>query len=480
MPDTTQVRVFDWAMVSPSVLPQFTSRHRSVLSLHQSLVSLPNEFSSATSKRLTKATQNLSLPEAEHIICQFFLEELKQQSPDIVLHKFKYLLIEPTSSINSLPHQALDFIVASNSEAAFLSTLKRSIYILVNNWNTERQQQYIQKLVQLLSTSLDARKICTVTLKRLILWRRNFVNSQDYQDLKLFASKYENRHQEHWSHRYSSYLLVSQSVDVRKPLEQQEAARTYSKQLKERFKMDLAMYTARSLSAPCQEKTLPNPTSLGDEVLRLIQKILNKRSRFSYTSLARIFINQTQQVSYKDFKQNLLNYLLFSTEHQALAETIKTQLGCQLNSLYQNYDKRPWDKGLLLRTCNRLIEYFTTVDRENPSLLFILLATQGKALTLAIILLKIVLLCPQSYTHLECCLAQLIGYYKSQPEAECQWLIQFLEVIQLTLTIYAEDVRYELVKMSECKPEVSVTEERNTYRIFSQMKGEAKKYPKVA
>ncbi len=480
MPDTTQVQVFDWAMVSPSVLPQFTRREHSVLSLSQSLLGLRNEISSGKSKKFIKSVPNFSLSQAQDIICKFFLDELKQQSPDSVLQQFKYLLIEPTGSLHSLPRQALDFIISSNSEETFLTTLKRSIYILVNNWNTERQQQYIQELVQLLSTSLDAKKISTVTLKRVILWRRNFVNSQDYQDLKLFASKYENRNQEHWSHRYSSYLLVSQSVDVRKPLEQQEAARTYSKQLKERFKLDLAMYTARSLSAPCQQNTLPNPTSLGDEVLRLIQKILNKRSRFSYTSLARIFINQTQKVSYKNFKQNLLNYLLFSADNQPLAETIKAQLSCQFNCLYQNYDNQPWDNGLLLRTCNRIIEYFTTVNRESPSLLFTLLATQGKALNLAIILLKIVLLCPQTYTHLECCIAQLIRYYKSQTESECQWLIHFLEVIQLTLTIYAEDVRYELVKMSECKRDVSSPEERNTYRIFSQMKGEAKKYPKVA
>lgn len=480
MPDTTQVQVFDWAMVSPSVLPQLSSRPRSVLSLNQSLVSLRNEISSSTWKKFTKSAQNFSLSQAEDIICKFFLEELKQQPPHSVLQEFKHLFIEPTGSLNSLPRQALNFIVSANAEEAFLTTLKRSIYILVNNWNTERQQQYIQQLVQLLSTSLDPKKICTVTLKRLILWRRSFANSQDYQDLKLFASKYENRNQEHWSHRYSSYLLVSQAVDVKKPLEQQEAARTYSKQLKERFKLELAMYTARSLSVPCQQNTLSNPTSLGDEVLRLIQKILNNRSRFSYASLARIFINQTQQFSYKDFKQSLLNYLLFFADNQALAETIKTQLSCQINSLYQNYDNRPWDNCLLLRTCNRIIEHFTTVDRENPSLLFILLATQGKALTLAIILLKIVLICPQTSTHLECCLAQLIRYYKNQTESECQWLIHFLEVIQLTLTIYAEDVRYELVNMSECKRDMPATEERNTYRIFSQMKGEAKKYPKVA
>lgn len=462
-------------MVSPCALPRLTSRRPLVRGLEQSLVNLPKEPSSARADKSSQLSQNLSLSQAQDLICQFFLEQIKQQSPEVVLQEFKHLFIEPTGRLNSTPRQALNLIISSGSEEIFLTTLKRSIYILINNWNTERQEQYIQELVNLLSTSLDPKKICTVIVKRSILWRRQFVTSQDYQELTLFASKYENRHQEHWSQRYKSYLLVSQSVDVRKPLEQQEAARTYSQQLKERFKIDLAMYTARYSSTPCQQSTLPNPTRLGDEVLRLIQKILNQRNRFSYASLARIFLNQTQQIRYKFFKQSLVSYLLFSLGDQDLVEIIKTQLSSQLNTLYQSYENQPWDNCLLLRTCNRVIEYLTTVDGKNPSLLFILLATQGKSLTLATLLLKIILICPTSHTHLECCLAQLIQSYQCQSESECQWLTNFLEVIQLTLTIYAEDVRYDLVNMSECKPETNANEKGNFYRIFSQIKGEAKK-----
>jgi hypothetical protein len=463
-------------MVSPSVLPHLTSRHPLVLNLEQSLVNLAKEPSSARTNKSSQPSEHLSLSQAQELICEFFLEQIKQHSPELVLKEFKDLFIEPRVALNSMPHQALNLIISSGSEETFLTTLKRSIYILVNNWNTERQEKYIQQLVHLLSTSLNPKKICTVILKRSILWRRNFVNSQDYQDLKLFASKYENYYHEHWSQRYKSYLLVSQSLDMRKPLEQQEAARIYSQQLKERFKIELAMYTARYSSEPCQQNTSPNPTNLGDEVLRLIQKMLNKRNPFSYASLARIFLNQTQQIRYKNFKQSLLNYLLFSTNNQSLAETIKIQLSSQLNTLYQSYDDQHWDKCMLLRTCNRVIEYFTTVDGENPSLLFILLATQGKAMALAIFLLKIVLICPQTHTHLECCLAQLIQHYKCQSESECRWLIHFLEVIQVILTIYTEDVRYELVNMSECKQETNASDKRNLYRIFSQIKFEAQKF----
>lgn len=467
-------------MVSPSILPKLTTQYPLVLCLEQSLVSPPEEPPTARLDRSTKSAQNFSLSQAQELICQFFLEKLKQYSPHSALQEFKHLFIEPTETVHSTLRQALDFIISSGSEETFIYTLKRSIYILVNNWSSARQQQYVQQLVQLLSTFPNTQKTCTVTLKRLALWRRNFINSQDYQELKLFAAKYENRHKEHWSQRYSAYLLVSQSVDARKPLEQQEAALTYSKHLKERFKLELAMYTARSSSTPCQQGTSPNPTSLGADVLRLIHKILKKRGHFSYASLARLFLNQTQGINYKDFKQNLLKYLLFSTEHQGLAEAIKTQLASQFDTLYQINDNQPWNTSLLLRTCKRLVESLITSDRGKPSLLFILLVSQGKTLTLAILLLKIILICPSIHTHLECCLSQVIQHYKNHSEFECQWLIHFLEVIQVTLTIYVEDVQYNLVNMSEYKQGMIANNEGTVYRIFSQIKRETKMYRRVA
>ncbi|MDP8965138.1 MAG: hypothetical protein M3O33_14390, partial [Cyanobacteriota bacterium] len=351
-------------------------------------------------------------------------------------------------------------------EKTFINTFKRSIYILVNNWTATRQEQYIQELVRLLSVSLDAQPTSSVTLKRLKLWRSNFVHSQDYKELKIFISKFDN--QDHWSDRYSSYLLVEQSVDARKPRQQREAARTRCEQLKEQFKFELAMYTARSPLAASQQNTSPNPTILGDQVVHLIQKILQKRSTFSYTSLAKIFINQTQDLCYSDFKQSLLNYLVFFLDNQDLSNTIKTELSKELEFLYETYEQKTWDNHLLLRTCNRVIDYLTTTTHKNPSSLFILLATQDNALTFAILLLKIVLLCPSSYTHLECCLAKLIQHYESLPESDCAWLINFLDVLKVTLTIYTDNVQFTLVNMSG--------KNSDTYRIFSQIRTE----PKVA
>ena len=434
-----------------------------------------NEPYSPSQVKLDKPRQRLSPSQAQEIICRFFLALVKQHPPEVVLQKFKHLFIEPTVSVNSITRQALEQIALQGQEETFINTLKRSIYILVNNWSASRQQQYIQELVELLSVGLNSQETFSVTLKHLHLWRGNFVNSQDYQELKIFVSKYDKREKRHWSERYSSYLLVSQSVDARKLVEQREAARTRYEQLKEQFKLELAMYTARTPLAASQENASLNPTTLGEEALHLIEKTLLKHEPFSYASCARIFLKQTQQLCYEDLKKSLLNYLLFAFDDQDLAEVIKTHLASHLEFLYETHHEETWNSNLLLRTCNRVIEYLTILNLGKPSALFISLATQGKAFSLVVVMLRIVLLCPPTSTHLECCLAQLIQHYESESESECQWLIRFLEVLQVTLTIYAENVRYNLVNMAEDKPENPRKHEGNPYRIFSQLKRKPKK-----
>lgn len=459
-------------MESPSCFPQLTTFHSRVLSRQELSEVFPKDMLEVNQAKLARLQQNacVTVAQAQDIICRYFLDKVKQYSPESVLQQFEQLFIHPTISINSTPRQALERIAALGQEESFISTFKRSIYILINNWNVTRQPQYIQKLVQRLSESLNFQENNPLTLRRLHRWRSNFVNSPDYQELKVFVSKFDNREKPHWSKRYSSYFLASQAIDDRKIVEQREAARTRYLQLKEQFQFELAMYTARTPAATSLPCTSPNPTVLGNEVLKLIEKILLKRTPFNYLSCVRVFFNQTQHLCFREFKHSLINYILFAVDDKILAKIIKAQLTSKLEFLYENYDEKNWDKPLLLRTCNRVIEYLTLLNQQSPSPLFISLAMQGKALTLVSLLLKIVLLCPASTNHLECCLAQLIRCYEIQAESECRWLIRFLEVLQVTLAIYADNVQYNVVMMPQRKQEVSALHTDNTYRIFSQIR----------
>jgi hypothetical protein len=247
-------------------------------------------------------------------------------------------------------------------------------------------------------------------------------------------------------------LLVPQFVDLRNPVEQREAARALSQQLRDRFKFELAMYIIRSQNTSAPERIPKNPTVLGDSVLRLIKMIVAKRGAFSYASLANIFLNQVDQLNYQEFKQSLQRYLFFGIENNELVEILKEKLSEKLSVLYEDYHGMSVNDALLLRTCNRIIEYLTTENRQDPSALFILLLSQTSPMTLVLVLLKLILICKNSRTHLDARIADLIKYYEKYPEGECYWVVNFLEVFNVTFAIYTENVQYNLIRMVEEGP----------------------------
>lgn len=417
-----------------------------------------------------------SIHQAQETIYAFLLGIVKKWPPEEVLLEFKRLFIYHVDSVSSDALQSIYEIVFSNNEEEFRNTLKRCCYILVNNWDATRNYRPIQDLVRTFVDPCMSRYTASPTLKRLRLWVNNFVKSRDYEELSLFVSRYEEGRAD-WSARYTSYLLVPQYIDLKNPIEQREAARTLSKQLKDRFKFELAMYIARSQTkqglpalSETSDRHPKNPTALGDEVVRLIKMLVAKRGPFSYINLANIFISQTQNLSYRSFKQSLQRYLTFSLEKHDFAETLQAKLTEKLGYLYADHHEDTINHALLLRTCNRVIEYLTTENQSDPSPLFVLLLSQGSPISLVVVLLKVILICPYARTHLEARIAELIRYYQSYEIEECAWVVNFVEVFNVTFTIYAENVQYNLVKM-EAEPHPAHRFDPDLYRIFSQSKG---------
>ena len=417
--------------------------------------------------------QGSHLHQFQNIIYKFLLTIVKEWSPEDVLREFKYLFIDQAGSANPEALSALYKIIFEKNEEEFRNTLKRCCYILINNWDASRQHKPIQELIQIFSEQKLSENTFSPSLDCVKGWVQNFLNSKDYEDLKLFVARFDPKSE--WAHRYTSYLLVPQYIDLNNPIEQREAARSRAKRLKNKFKFELAMYTAHSQSplAKDSERKHPNPTGLGEEVLRLIKAIVAKRGPFSYANLASIFIKQTQNITYSFFKESLGKYLMFSVVNKKFVNLFQKTLSEKLDILYEAYHEEMINDALVLRTCNRVIEYLTTENKGEPSPLFALLLSQGNPLTLVVILLKLILISPNSRTHLELCIAAVIRYYQKYPESECQWVINFLELFNITFAIYADNVEYNLIQMpSENAANQQPGWDLDDCRIFSQLKWE--------
>jgi hypothetical protein len=412
-----------------------------------------------------------SLPEAaspQEAICEFLLSIVKTWSPESVLAQFQELFIRHTHA-DEFAYQCLCKIILDNQEQQFGDLLRRSCYILINNWDISRNHDYIYPLIRLFEDPSLQESTDSLILGRMREWVRNFVASPDFEALKLLTARFEDRGTGPWSRRYTAYLLAPQYADVNNPLEQRQVAQKVSRQLKDQFKFDLAMYTARSESVHANVRALRNPTSLGDEVLRLIKTIVVKRGNYSYPNLAKLFLEQTQDLNYKAFKQSLLEYLFFGIDADEFAEKLKQKLAEQLETLYGTHDDKSIDEALLLRTVKRLVECLTTHRNGEPSDLFILLSSQQNPLVLVILLLKLTLICRYVKTHLEVCIAHVVTYYEDYQEQDCAWVIQFLELFTIILTIYSENVEYSLVNMENRAASDSLMSSE-AHRIFSLQK----------
>ncbi|MFB2938735.1 hypothetical protein ACE1B6_26080 [Aerosakkonemataceae cyanobacterium BLCC-F154] len=409
-----------------------------------------------------------SLQEDQQIIYNFLFKLVRRSSPELVLQEFRKMFIEPVYDLNSQALQALYRIVLLNNETEFINTLKRCCYILINNWDSTRQHQAIRHLVEIFPTRISHHAV-PLKLYRISNWMNKFVNSKDYEDLKVFAFRNDSGKAVHWSDRYTSYLLVPQYIECNNPIEQRQAAKTLAQQLKDKFKFDLAMYTARSISRTATEKPAVNPTGLGEKLVDVIKVLVARQGEFKYNELARIFLRQTHNLNYEDFKLSLHKYLTLGFAETPVNTSINNKLTEKLKAIYPEFIGQKINRLSLLKTSQFLIENLTITYQEYPSELFILLLSHKKTITLVILLLKIVLICPHSRTHLDTCIADLIHHYKKLPEQECEWVINFVEIFNIAFTIYTEDVEYNLVKLDEHGNSESIMPGEN-YRLFSQVR----------
>lgn len=419
-------------------------------------------------------SHEITIPIIQDKVYRFFLEIVNTVSPEDVLQEFKSLFIDCLASVtlNNVP--VIKKIVFLNDEAEFRHTIKRSCYILINNWASKRKYIYIQELIDVFTKLPNSQIINSYPEVEIYRkWLENFINGQDFKELKIFNYKNDSKSKEHWSDRYAAYLLIAQSLDADKPKEQQEAAIKVYRQMKDKYKFDLAMYIARSQSSASSATRYNNPSILGDNVLRLIKMIVVKKGQFSYENLANIFLKQTENQTLKEFKDSLQQYLFFSVGNQETSALLQQSLKDKLQLWKRELDKEHINKNLLLRICNKLIDYLTIENRQEPSELFILLLSHGHPLTLVIILLKIIFICRHSRSHLETRIADLISYYKHQSEDECQWIIHFIEFFNITFAIYAENVEYNLLKMAEDNSMQDAQTNLDIYRVFSQVKGDS-------
>jgi uncharacterized protein YjbI with pentapeptide repeats len=408
----------------------------------------------------------LNTHDCQRKIYYFFIQIVNSWQPDQVIDEFERMFLHLSSASHPKNIEALNWILIEKNEEIFQETLKRCIYILINNWNINRNFEANQQLIQAIELSIQQNKhYISPSINCLRKWVNNFIQTQDYQKIRHFALS----HTQSWTHRYESYLLTPSLLNPDISQDQRKAAIQLAQEIKEKYKHDLAMYVTRSESPASLSELQKNPTQLGKEVITLIKKTLSTQKLISYENQAKLFIEQAKNWNYSIFKEALLNYLMLSSERQYPISYIRDKFCQKLEKLESTYSEQLMNKLMISRACQQLIQVLTTENDQSPSSCFCLLASQNNHLTLILLLLKLILISRSCQNYLDQKIANLIHYYQGLEEQKCQKFIQFLEIFNLVFTLFTTNLQFHLVKVNP--QDAPNYQDLDGYRLFCQLKG---------
>jgi hypothetical protein len=163
----------------------------------------------------------------------------------------------------------------------------------------------------------------------------------------------------------------------------------------------------------------------------------------SYQAMADSFLAETGKATYGEFKEQLSAHLLLSITGDRRLKWLPEKISKFLVTRYPGKDEIIVGHHLVTKTCDELIAYLLDAENlQDPTHPFTLLMIEQEFLSLSILLLKLVLISPRSYGQLMQSLNELIRHFSPKPQEECEWLISFLETMQVILTLAVQESQY--------------------------------------
>ncbi|WP_313950111.1 hypothetical protein [Nostoc sp. FACHB-110] len=402
----------------------------------------------------------------EQKIYQHLLHLVQVKSTNEMIERCRALFIEGADYPEPEILLTLDNITSNkNAIHEFNFFLNRCCHILINRWHMQPQLHHaIPTLIQLFESS-PTRSRATSFRHRHIRHLRElvqiFLKSEQYLMLRRFVQVMaktpavnvidENQPLITLIRRYP-YLYEHCLMNDDSSFEHQWRVKQMQAKVQRQFEVDLSKYvTYQVRRSQILKKTsgdeadrilLPvnNPTLLSDRQLHdTLKHFLGKvEGNYTYPELAQKFLQSSQQATcFRDFKQDLYEYLISSVGNGSGKRQFQQKLSTQLQNTLAQADAQKPDEFLILRTCSQLLNFLIieshfSIQHFN---LIDLVSNQGTINTTTL-LLKIVLICHKVKPSLEKRLAILFYHYESATNNSIEWLVQVLEQINIAMVLY--------------------------------------------
>lgn len=408
------------------------------------------------------AYQNRAISPQEQMLYDHLLAFAECETPDQLIERFRALFIDGVGYPYPEVVAALDQIVCSKEiEDYFQYILNRCCHILINRWHGRPQLQHaVPSLLELfeLPPTHEVREYGRArSVRNLRLVVDKFTETEQYLTLKRLShlvkadrtSHNQDRPLGTLIQRYPylyEYCLVSEDS----PMEHHDNIRRIQATAQHQFEVNLSHYVtyrvrqarlrkqADNAQAVARLRPVENPTLLSDrELVRSLNQFSGKVDKGrSYSDSAKVFLQQSQTMTFGQFKRELYDYLGTSIDPAYGRRKFNKMLAYQLENTSAQNDNQQVNEFLVIRTCSQLLNFLVLESNHHPQhFVFIdLINNLGPLLTTGL-LLKVVLLCRKVKPYLEKRFSILFGHYESVAQNNVEWLVKMFENLNVALSM---------------------------------------------
>ena len=384
------------------------------------------------------------------------------ESASQLIERFQRLFLDGARYIDPQIWIALEKLAMDKrAEQDFKFVLNRCCHILINRWQMQPQLQgAIQDLVALFENPPDPTKVQSRGARRLRHLVQLFTETEQYVTLQRLSrvmsetegvSNNGSRQVGALIQRYP-YLYEHCLLSEDSSYEHQQTVRQIQSRVQRRFEFDLSQYVtyqvrrAQALRSPSKEglerilQPVNNPTLLTERELgaALKQFVGKVQGSYTYRDVAQSFLTHTTQTaSYKEFKNDLYEYLITSIDPAFGKRQFNDRLYTHINKTLPHSDSQRPTEFLIVRTCSQLLNFLVVESPQRPNhFTFVDLITNLGATITTGLLLKIVLLCRKVKPYLEKRFSILFNHYESSTRDGVPWLVTSLENLNIALSVH--------------------------------------------
>lgn len=396
------------------------------------------------------------------IIYQYLAQLAENLEPESVTNEVRCLFLQGKIEIPEIVKALEDIVNSKISERDFGKFINCAFHTIINVWLTQPEaQEYIPFLITVFEEinpkfkSYDRNK--AKLTKLVVQYRvseayfrlRSLIDIVNYDGVKNLDTKAQVVSLvQRYIYLYKYYFLEDDYVNASKTLIAK--IQTRNQQIFE-FKLSkyiiyqvrlLQLARMRLLSKGSGKviNRVKNPTLLSDRDFKVaikhyLGKIDGKNTLLQLSH--RLSDRNKAGYSYKVFKQELQQYLVNQLKTKNQNYHFDRQLDRKISSIFPKSDDRPLNNSLILQTCRQLLSFIVIETKKSPNYQqFANLAANLGTAQAVLLLVKILLICPEVKPDLEKKLIILFNYYQEHEINEVLWLVKTLEYLEISYSIY--------------------------------------------